>query len=141
MSISVSTVRPGRVAGVCLLSLFSLFAAVGSGGCAATTDKAVISQANQFQSNLAPAEVPDPQVNGYLDRIGKRIIAAAVELDKQHVGPKAHFDEGQSEEWMFQNVQFHLVNSETLNAFTTGGNHVYIYNALLQLSQNQAQPA
>jgi predicted Zn-dependent protease len=34
---------------------------------------------------------------------------------------------------MFSNkMQFHFVNSKTLNAFTTGGEHMYIYNALFQ---------
>src|SRR3954451_19043393 len=104
----IDSIRPAGVVaagpvGACLLCLLCLLAVTTSGGCAAATDKAVISQANQFQTSLAPAEVPDPQVNAYLDRIGKRIISAAVELDKQHVGPKAHFDQGQSEDWMFQN--------------------------------------
>lgn len=137
---TMTMIRPGRAA-ACLLGLLGLFAAAGAGGCAAANDKAVRLQADQFQTGLAPAEVPDPQVNDYLDRIGKRILAAGLELDRQKVGPKAHFDSGQDESWMFSNVQFHLVNSETLNAFTTGGNHVYIYNALLQLCQNEDQLA
>ena len=33
---------------------------------------------------------------------------------------------------MFQDVQFHMVGSPTLNAFTTGGHHVYIYSELFE---------
>jgi predicted Zn-dependent protease len=34
-----------------------------------------------------------------------------------------------------------LVNSKTLNAFTTGGTHIYIYNALFQLCANEDELA
>lgn len=123
-----------------VLLLLPLLAAVGV-GCAAASDKAVRLQADQFQTSLAPAEVADPAVNDYFQRIGQRIIAAGRELDREHVGPPAHFDKKESEDWMFNNIQFHLVNSKTLNAFTTGGNHVYIYNELLQLCNNEDELA
>jgi predicted Zn-dependent protease len=38
---------------------------------------------------------------------------------------------------MFDEVQFHLVNSETLNAFTTGGTHVYLYSQLFETTKNE----
>src|SRR4051812_46831241 len=97
-----------------------------AGGCA--TDKAVISQANQFHQGLEPAVIKDPTLSKYIQSVGDRIIASARELDKQGFGPKSHTKENSS--WMFNGMQFHFVNSPTLNAFTTGGNHMYIYTGL-----------
>jgi predicted Zn-dependent protease len=128
---------PRLCAATAALSLFTLLV----GGCASATDKAVRGQAEQFQTSLAPAEVQDPQVNSYLQQIGQRIVQSGRDLDAEHIGPKSHFDKKESENWMFNDIQFHLVNSKTLNAFTTGGNHVYIYNQLLQLCENEDQLA
>jgi predicted Zn-dependent protease len=38
---------------------------------------------------------------------------------------------------MFKDVQFHMVNSNTLNAFTTGGHHVYVYSELFKMCKNE----
>jgi predicted Zn-dependent protease len=101
-----------------------------STGCA--TDKQVISQANQFHSNLEPAVINDPQLSKYIQTVGDRIIAAAEQLDKQGFGPASHKKE--SAAWMFDKggMKFHFVNSKTINAFTTGGNHMYVYTELFQ---------
>ena len=40
-----------------------------------------------------------------------------------------------------QPMYFHLVNSKTLNAFTTGGHHVYVYNALFQMCKTEDELA
>ena len=96
-------------------------------GCA--TDRAVIGQANQMHSQLEPAVMTDPELAGYLQEVGDRIIGTARELNRQGYGPKAH--KQQESEWMFdKNMRFHFVNSKTLNAFTTGGEHMYIYTQL-----------
>jgi len=42
---------------------------------------------------------------------------------------------------MFKDLQVHLVNSKTLNAFTTGGNHMYIYNQLFQEARSEDELA
>lgn len=119
---------------VALLGLIGLVA----GGC--TTDKAVMAQAQSFNTDLTPAVMNDPQINQYLQAVGDRIIAAAHELDQQHYGPSTHFKEDNA--WMFsKNMKFHLVNSKTLNAFTTGGEHMYIYNALFQQCKDEAELA
>ena len=99
-------------------------------GCA--NDKQVISQANQFHQNLEPAVIKDPQLSRYIQTVGDRIIAAAEALDKQGFGPASHKKE--SATWMFAKggMQFHFVNSKTINAFTTGGNHMYVYTELFQ---------
>jgi predicted Zn-dependent protease len=109
-------------------------------GCA--NDKSVRAQAVSGHTELSPAVVNDPQINSYLQSIGQRIIASAREFDAAHQGPKSHFDKKQNANWMFtNNMQFHLVNSKTLNAFTTGGEHMYIYNALFQMCKNEDELA
>jgi predicted Zn-dependent protease len=40
-----------------------------------------------------------------------------------------------------QPISFHLVNSKTLNAFTTGGVHVYVYNELFQKCETEDELA
>jgi predicted Zn-dependent protease len=113
---------------------------VAGPGCAASrNDSSVLSQSTQFHSSLTPAVMNSADLNNYLQSIGGRIVAAAKQADSEKIGPKSHFT-GDTQ-WMFQDIQFHLVSSPTLNAFTTGGHHVYIYNQLFQLCQNEDQLA
>src|SRR5437868_741705 len=89
-------------------------------GC--VSDKTVIGQAQAFHSGLQPAVMEIPELSTYLQQVGDRVIDAAKDLDAQGYGPAAHKKEDSS--WMFSNrMKFHLVNSKTLNAFTTGGEH------------------
>ena len=118
-----------------LLALL-LFAA----GCT-VSDRSVIQKAEGFDQGIRPAEIKDANVNGYFDRIGERIVNAARESDAAKWGPPSHFAKGEGRDWMFSKIQFHLVNSKTLNAFTTGGEHVYIYNELFQLCHNENELA
>ncbi len=118
-----------------VLSVLTLLAS----GCT-PKDASVISQADQMNTQLQPAVMNDAQLQNYLQQIGNRIIATAKEVDAQGVGPKTHFSE--NTQWMFgQDMKFHLVNSKTLNAFTTGGEHMYIYNALLQETKTEDELA
>src|SRR4051794_4207494 len=112
----------------CLLLIAAIsFLAVA--GCA--NDKSTIGQAQSFHSGLQPAVMEIPELSTYLQQVGDRVIDAAKDLDAQGYGPATHKKEDNS--WMFSNrMKFHLVNSKTLNAFTTGGEHMYIYNALFQ---------
>jgi predicted Zn-dependent protease len=99
-----------------------------AGGC--TSDQQVIAQANQMHTELEPSVVTDPVLDGYVQEVGDRIVTAAREMHAQ----------GQlegAEAWMFEDVQFHLVASPTLNAFTTGGKHVYLYTQLFEESQTE----
>ncbi|HWB19555.1 MAG TPA: M48 family metalloprotease [Phycisphaerales bacterium] len=108
------------------------------GGCA--SDSSVISQADNFYTDLKPAVVTDPEVSKYLQKIGDRIIAAAKKEDAKGVGPDSHKSE--KTDWMYgSNMKFYLVNSKTLNAFTTGGNQMYIYNELLQQCEDEDELA
>ena len=123
-----------RPAAVLLFSLALTFVL----GCA--TDKNVIAQADQVHGSLQPAVMDDPELANYMQQVGDRIIDVAQELDKQHYGPKSHFSE--KDDWMFSNrMKFHLVNSKTLNAFTTGGEHMYIYLELFLECQSEDELA
>src|SRR5688572_30185468 len=105
-----------------LLTLLTL--ALSGAGCA--TDRQVIAQASDAHQQLEPAVITDAQLSGYLQAMGRRVVDAARELDAKGFGPDSNRKEDDS--WMFsKDMAFHFVNSETLNAFTTGGNHMYIY--------------
>jgi predicted Zn-dependent protease len=102
-------------------------------GCA--SDSAVIQQANQFHGGLEEAVIDDRQLDRYIQNVGDRIINAARKLaDEEH--------KSEESKWMFSdNIQFHFVNSKTVNAFTTGGEHMYIYNELFQQARTEDELA
>ena len=100
----------------------------GATSCA--TDRTIRAQATDYHKELEPAVLTDAELRGYLQQIGDRVVASAKELHAQKFGPKSAFKDDSS--WMFSNEQFHLVNSATLNAFTTGGDHAYIYSQLMK---------
>src|SRR5687768_15486186 len=110
-----------------LLALVSIVFVTATG--CTVTDRQIIDQADQAHSGLKPAVVEDRELAEYIQRVGDRIIEAAREASRNNVGPKAHFND-QERDWMFSDaMRFHFVNSKTLNAFTTGGEHMYIYTA------------
>ncbi len=102
-------------------------------GCA--SDKQVIAQANDAHGQIRPAVITDSVLDNYVQAIGDRIVAVAREMHEQGYGPSAHKSE--DSEWMFKGTEFHLVNSPTLNAFTTGGQHVYLYSELFITSKTE----
>jgi predicted Zn-dependent protease len=108
--------------------LFLVLVPFVAAGCA--TDSSVRAQAADANKELEPAILNDAELVGYMQDIGKRIVASAKERDAAHDGPKTHFEE--KNDWMFSTEEFHLVNSKQLNAFTTGGTHLYIYTQLMQ---------
>jgi predicted Zn-dependent protease len=114
-----------------------------AGGCSAfrPSDQAVIAQADQVHTQLAAAVIHDPQVEQYMNAIGARIIQGAQDFNKD---PEKADDKRNKQDnaWLYQgNIEFHLVNSKTLNAFTTGGQHVYIYNELFQQARSEDELA
>jgi predicted Zn-dependent protease len=128
--------RPSAVSRVLLSLIIGSALLAGMTGCA--SDRQVIAQAQQAHSGLEPAVMTDPQLANYIQTVGDRIIASAQELAKQGYGK-----EGEDRSWMFdqKSMQFHFVNSETLNAFTTGGNHMYIYTKLFQTVKSEDELA
>src|SRR5262249_22577737 len=96
---------------------FATLGLIGALTSACTTDRQVISQAADTNTHLEPAIMSDAKLSRYLQQIGERIVAAARAEDQAHQGPKSHFSE-KDNSWMFENKEFHLVNSKTLNAFT-----------------------
>ncbi len=106
-------------------------------GCA--SDKQVRSQAADYHKELEPAILRDPQLVDYFTQVGQRIVDSAKELDREKYGPKSHFNE--PADWMFSTEKFHLVNSDTLNAFTTGGEHAYIYAQLMETCRSEDELA
>lgn len=120
------------------VSRMVLLVAIVAGGSlntACVSDSAVISQANEFHSSLQPTVIEDPVLRSYIQRVGDRIIAAARQMHDAGEGPA-------DSDWMFSEaMQFHLVNSDTINAFTTGGNHMYVYTGLFQMAKSEDELA
>ena len=123
-----------------ILFCLILIAALLQTGCSLPSDHSVLQQAQGFDQGIKNAEFQDPKINGYLQQIGSRIIAAAKLSHDAKWGPPIHF-QGTEDQWMFGKIQFHLVNSKTINAFTTGGEHVYVYNELFQMCKNEDELA
>jgi predicted Zn-dependent protease len=116
-----------------LLLVTSLFASLLAVGCA--TDKSIIAQAASTHKELEPAVMTDPELSRYVQQVGDRVVLSARELVQNGYKKDRIYKEDPS--WMFDEVQFHLVNSETLNAFTTGGTHVYLYSQLFETTKNE----
>jgi predicted Zn-dependent protease len=114
--------------GLLLLTMAALTA-----GCA--TDKQIIAQASDAHTELEPAVITDRDLANYVQTIGDRIVAVAKDMSDEGYGPKAH--KSGDTAWMFEGIQFHLVNSPTLNAFTTGGEHIYLYSELFNSSKTE----
>ncbi|HEX2973799.1 MAG TPA: M48 family metalloprotease, partial [Tepidisphaeraceae bacterium] len=118
----------GRRVGLPVMILLGMIA----GGCM-PSDRSVIDQAQQFNGGIEPAIMKDAELAGYIQQVGDRVIDAA-KRTQQAQDPDS--------QWMFsKNMQFHLVNSKTLNAFTTGGEHMYVYNELFQQCKSEDELA
>jgi predicted Zn-dependent protease len=122
--------RQNRLIRLCVYLVIAVGSVFGTTGCT-VSDRQIVEQSDQFHNGLQPAVIRDPELDRYINRVGERIVAAAREAHEQEIGPKAHF--GEESKWMFSDqMKFHFVNSKTLNAFTTGGEHMYIYTGLFQ---------
>ena len=130
----LSCLRPATLAAVLTMAI----AALAGGGCA--SDKSTISNAVAANGQLSPAIITDPTLSAYIQKVGDRVIAAAKTYDAAGKGPDTHKTGDSS--WMFSDqMKFHLVNSKTVNAFTTGGEHMYIYTALFQMCADEDELA
>lgn len=133
---SGSTAARGVFGAMAFLLVLSI--TFGAGGC--TSDKQVIAQAAEVHTSLEKAVITDPVLANYLQEVGDRVIEQAAKLSAQGKAPKKHLADDTS--WMFDGrMKFHFVNSKTLNAFTTGGEHMYIYTALFQQCRSEDELA
>lgn len=120
---NLTPVRSGLLAGLILGFLLL-------SGCA--SDRQVIAQAHDVHGEIKAAVFEDEVLNNYMQQLGDRILEVAREMSRQGLGPRSHF-RGGDPSWMFgEDIKFHLVNSDTLNAFTTGGKHMYMYSELFR---------
>ena len=119
-----------RLPATLLPLLLLALSALPAGGCA--TDRQVIAQAADAHSMIRPAVITQQDLAAYVERVGDRVVAAAREVarDDDRIDPE-------KSAWMFEDVRFHLVNSDVLNAFTTGGEHVYLYGELLRACEDE----
>lgn len=121
-----------------VLSLCIALSMLFAGGCA--SDRQVISQAEQTHTGLKPAVISDPQLATYIQQVGDRVIAAAQAMSKEGYKPSKQSSEDSA--WMFSNaMKFHFVANDQLNAFTTGGEHMYIYSQLFELCRSEDELA
>jgi predicted Zn-dependent protease len=125
-----------------LVAAVALLTGVMYGGGCAVKDRQVIAQAESTHGELQKAVVTDPQMAPYIQQVGDRIVTAGGELYKSGKA-KPKKESGEDRSWMFSTntMRFHFVNSETLNAFTTGGEHMYVYTELLRQCKNENELA
>ncbi len=117
-----------------MLLIFGL-ALTGAGVGCTVDDSVVRAQANDAHKQIDRAVLTDPVLNDYVAQIGRRVVMAAREAVKAGYEQDNLFRE--DPQWMFEDVKFHLVASDTLNAFTTGGQHVYLYTELFATSATE----
>jgi hypothetical protein len=101
-------------------------------GCQAPTPAAkFIEQADRLHNGaLASTAVADTELDEYLHDVSDRIAKAAKMAAPNRV----------NEEFIAR-VHCQLVASDTINAFTTGGTHIYVTNGLFQQCQSEEELA
>ena len=105
---------------------------VGMSGCQAPTPAAsFVQQADRLHEGaLASTVVSDTDLNDYLQEIVSRIARAT-----EAAAP------GKVNETFISHVRCHLVDCDTINAFSTGGSHIYVTHALFQQCQTEDELA
>jgi predicted Zn-dependent protease len=122
-----------------LLAAVALGTATLAGGTGCANDARVLAQAEQAHGELSKAVVTDPEMAGYIQEVGDRLVSTAARLNADG-RLKAAKKSSEQNDWMFSDaMRFHFVNSTTLNAFTTGGEHMYLYTELLRRSRNEGR--
>ena len=120
--------RAGRLA-MCLGISLLFFAAGGCGGPSPAAE--FVAQADQLhQQSLGKTVTADKDLQDYFAEIGRRIVAGASATDASL-----------TRDPVLANMRFHLVGSQMINAFDTGGGHIYIYDGLFQLCQDEEELA
>ncbi len=127
---------------VCVLLVVSSVASTGCSTNPATgeTQFAPISfeQERSLGASAAPkftkeygGEVPDAQVVSYVRTIGRTLLTEAEIIMREHVGDKAP-----KYDW-----EFHVVDSQVINAFALPGGKVYISRGLMERLEDESQLA
>ena len=104
-----------------------------AGGCQSGPRPAAefVQQAQYLHDNgLRTTIVTDDVLTGYFNDVGKRIVGAATAVNANNTRDPT-----------LSNMRFHLVASDVVNAYGTGGGHIYIYNGLLQLCESEEELA
>ena len=101
-------------------------------GCSAPAPSAkFVAMAQRLHDGaLASTVNSNPDLRDYVQLIGDRIADAA----RKAVPNRAN-------EQLLSQLKCHLVDSPTVNAFYTGGHHVYIYSGFLKTCQNEDELA
>jgi predicted Zn-dependent protease len=118
-------------------------------GCAAPaaptpSEQALIDQGNRLHRTVAPAVLnEDVNLRRYVQQVGQRLTKAAEQMHRAKLGPPTHFaNTTDAAEWMFgPDMRFQLLDCDVPNAFTPGGTHLYLYNALFQRCQTEEELA
>jgi len=104
-----------------------------AGGCQSGPRPAAefVEQAEKLHQNaLQTTVVREPDCTEYFAMIGKRIISGATAANANN-----------TQDPTFANMRFHLVDNDVVNAVSTGGGHIYIYNGLMQACESEEELA
>jgi predicted Zn-dependent protease len=90
-----------------------------------------VQQAQRLHTDaLVSAVSTDANLNDYVQLVGERLLA----------GAKAAAPE-KADDPLFGRMKFQVVNVPTVNVFTTGGDHVYVYAGLIAACENEEELA
>ena len=93
--------------------------------------RAFVEQARRLHTDaLVSAVAREPDLSEYVQLLGSRLVAGA-----RDAAPEKARDP------MFARTKFHVVNVATVNVFTTGGEHVYVYAGLIAACENEEELA
>jgi predicted Zn-dependent protease len=93
--------------------------------------RAFVEQARRLHSDaLVSAVSRDPDLAEYVQLLGERLVAGAREAAPD-----------KAKDPLFARMKFDVVNVSTVNVFTTGGEHVYVYAGLVAACENEEELA
>ena len=113
------------------LVLTILVLSAGAGCNAPRPARVFVEQAQRLHADaLVSAVSRQPDLNEYVQLLGERLVAGAREAAPE-----------KSRDPMFARMKFHVVDVATMNVFTTGGEHVYVYAGLVAACENEEELA
>ena len=84
-------------------------------------DAAILGRAYIRQSRYQQPYISDPELVGYINRLGNKLLAVSSDADKKY--------------------QFYLIDSNVINAFAVPGGHIALHTAVLTKSQSESELA